>query len=175
MQEEEIIVKKPWFTWNVGIFLSILIVFLSIQGVTMSGFCYLDAKFLTERETIDRYLVLRDTKARRDILAARRHATEQKRAEIVEKNLKTYADCCDVTGMPADTNVFEVVKNSVLFNRRVVELKAYFHQDQLLEGVKSAFQLKTVKMDACARKIIAETSEDISADVYNAGIAANKT
>lgn len=174
MQEDEIIVKKPWFTWNVGIFLSILIVFLSIQSVTMSGFCYLDAKFLTEREMVDRYLVLRDTKARRDILAARRHATEEKRAEIVEKNLKIYADCCHVTGVPADTNVFEIAKNSIIFNRRVIELKAYFHEDQLLDGVKSAFQLKTVKMDSCASKIIEETSEDISADVYKAGIAANK-
>lgn len=174
MQEDELIVKKPWFTWNVGISLSLLVIFLSVQSVTISGFCYLDYKFLTEREMIDRYLVLRDTKARRDILAARRHATDEKRAEIVEKNLKTYADCCNVMGVPADTNVFEIAKNSIIFNRRVIELKAYFHEDQLLDGVKSAFQLKTVKMDSCASKIIDETSEDISAEVYNAGIAANK-
>lgn len=174
MQEDEIIVKKPWFTWNVGIGLTILIVFLSIQSVTMSGFCYLDAKILTEREMVDRYLVLRDTKARRDILAARRHATEEKRAQIVEKNLKTYADCCTLMGTPADLSIFEKLKNSIIFNRSVIEIKAYFRKDQLLEGVKSAFQLKTVKMDACGKKIIEETSQDISAEEYKAAIAAHK-
>lgn len=141
---------------KISIFIISMIVFVLWKTLQIGGFCFSEARFLSDKELIARYLAGTDY----DPGSFAAIALEQ----------PNFGDCCRITFQPAFLDTVDLIGNAVIFNRRLYGVDVYLRRtDDAAE--KEPYLEVYGDIEACGRKMNVDVySMPISEKVYQSSI-----
>lgn len=137
-------------------FLVAVIVFTLWKTLQVAGFCFSEARFLSDKELIARYLA----------------GTDYDRGGFAAIALEqpNFGDCCRITHQPLGLNRVDLIGNAVVFNRRIYGIDAYLQRTEL-DANKEPYEMILTSIEACGRDMDIDTyAMPIDLSSYEAGI-----
>lgn len=139
-----------------GLFITaVLAVFVTWKSLVVAGFCFSEARFLSEKDLIARYLA--GTASNR-VGAA--WALQQPH----------FGDCCQIKYQPMFLTGVDLAGNAVIYNRRLYGIEAYLQRLENTQEEEPYMQIHS-GIEACGHTMDLDTyNMPIDADLYRMSI-----